>query len=131
MFVYKSRDPFSVLKPDTPIRSGVYCKDDKMMEKLLIKQLKLVNRSHLLFLQNNIGPHTPRITGLKLQKLKLEALLHLAYLYFINFHFFMNLNSFSLVKNSKCLPRFRKLQYFKFWQGRYGTISVEMAEVYH
>jgi [histone H3]-lysine36 N-dimethyltransferase SETMAR len=93
---------YNFLKPGTTITADVYCKElDYMMQKLVIKHPKIINRCHPLLLHDNAKPHTARITALKLAELKLEVLPHPAYspdLAPTDFHFFRNLNNFLLGK---------------------------------
>ncbi|CAG9104377.1 unnamed protein product [Plutella xylostella] len=67
------------------------------MEKLAAKQLRLVNRSRPLLLQDNARPHTAQQTATKLEELQLECLRHPPYspdLAPTDNHFFRNLDNY-------------------------------------
>lgn len=71
--------------------------EQTMMEKLAIKQPRLVNRSSPLLLQDNARPHTAHMTVAKLEELRLECLRHPPYspdLAPTDYHFFRNLDNF-------------------------------------
>ena len=86
------------MKPGTSITADIYCKElQTMMEKLAIKQPKLVNRSSPILLHDNARLHTSRKTVSKLQELKLETLRHPPYspdLAPTDYHLFRNLDNF-------------------------------------
>ena len=94
----------SFMKPGESITANVYCKQlDEMIEKLAIKQPKLVNRTTPILLHDNARPHPAQITVAKLQELELETLRHPPYspdLAPTDYHFFRNSDNFFQGKKS-------------------------------
>jgi histone-lysine N-methyltransferase SETMAR len=89
---------YSFLRPGLTITAEVYCKElQTMMDKLAVKQPRLVNCSSPLLLHDNARPHTAQKTVTKLLELRLESLRHPPYspdLAPTDFHFFRNLDNF-------------------------------------
>jgi [histone H3]-lysine36 N-dimethyltransferase SETMAR len=67
-----------------------------MIEKLAVKQLRLVNRSTPLLLHDNARPHTAQQTATKSEEVQLQCLRHPPYspdLAPTDYHFFRNLDN--------------------------------------
>jgi [histone H3]-lysine36 N-dimethyltransferase SETMAR len=88
---------YSFLKSGQTITADVYCQQlQTMMEKLAVKQPRLLNRSPLL-LHENTRPHTAQYTATKLVEVQLECLRHPLYspdLTPKDYHIFRNLDNF-------------------------------------
>lgn len=96
---------YSFLRSGQTITADLYCQQlQTMMEKLAIKQPRLMNCSSPLLLQDNARPHTAHQTITKLEELRLEPLRHPPYspdLAPTDYHFFQNLDNFLQGKNFK------------------------------
>lgn len=93
---------YSFLRSGQTITADLYCQQlETMMEKLAVKQPRLVNCSSPLLLQDNARPHTGQQTVAKLEELGLECLRHPPYspdLAPTDYHFFRNLDNFLIGK---------------------------------
>ena len=96
---------YKLLLENQTINSNKYCSQlDQLKAAFDEKGPELVNRKHIIFHQDNVGPHVSLMTRQKL--LQLEVLIHLPYLPDIapsDFHLFQSLQNSLNGKNFNSL----------------------------